>query len=120
MPRDPITPAERAATSTEAWQRQLAELFADDDGPAVDLIRGGELDLAGDNTYDRPHVPTWHSGRMVIIGDAAHAPSPSSGQGASMAMEHAVVLAKCLRDVGSIPDPFGRAQPRPKRRPGGA
>jgi 2-polyprenyl-6-methoxyphenol hydroxylase-like FAD-dependent oxidoreductase len=35
---------------------------------------------------------------MVIIGDAAHAPSPSSGQGASMAAEDAVILAKCLRD----------------------
>ena len=36
---------------------------------------------------------------MVIIGDAVHATSPSSGQGASMAIEDAVVLAKCLRDI---------------------
>jgi len=35
---------------------------------------------------------------MVIIGDAAHATSPSSGQGASMAIEDALVLARCLRD----------------------
>jgi 2-polyprenyl-6-methoxyphenol hydroxylase-like FAD-dependent oxidoreductase len=35
---------------------------------------------------------------MIVIGDAAHAPSPSSGQGASMAFEDAVVLAQCLRD----------------------
>jgi len=40
---------------------------------------------------------------MVIIGDAAHAPSPTSGQGASMAAEDAVVLAKCLRDLPDIP-----------------
>jgi 2-polyprenyl-6-methoxyphenol hydroxylase-like FAD-dependent oxidoreductase len=33
-----------------------------------------------------------------VIGDAAHAPSPSSGQGASMAIEDAVVLAKALRE----------------------
>jgi 2-polyprenyl-6-methoxyphenol hydroxylase-like FAD-dependent oxidoreductase len=107
VPRAPITPAERAATSHDAWQRQLAELFADDAGPAADLIRRGRLELAGDNTYDLPHVPRWHTRRMVIIGDAAHAPSPSSGQGASMAMEDALVLAKCLRDAGSIPDAFG-------------
>jgi 2-polyprenyl-6-methoxyphenol hydroxylase-like FAD-dependent oxidoreductase len=44
-------------------------------------------------------VPTWHNDRMVIIGDAAHATSPSSGQGASMAIEDSIVLAKCLRDV---------------------
>ena len=36
---------------------------------------------------------------MIIVGDAAHATSPSSGQGASMAIEDAVVLAKCLRDL---------------------
>jgi FAD-dependent urate hydroxylase len=35
----------------------------------------------------------------VLIGDAVHATSPSSGQGASLALEDAVVLAKCLRDV---------------------
>ena len=36
---------------------------------------------------------------MVIIGDAVHATSPSSGQGASLAIEDAIVLAKCLRDI---------------------
>jgi len=36
---------------------------------------------------------------MVLIGDAAHATSPSSGQGASLAMESAVELARCLRDL---------------------
>jgi 2-polyprenyl-6-methoxyphenol hydroxylase-like FAD-dependent oxidoreductase len=106
VPRDEITPAERAATSADAWRRRLVELFADDAGPAADLIRRGELELAGDNTYDLPHVPAWHRGRMIVIGDAAHAPSPSSGQGASMALEDAVVLAKCLRDAGSIRDAF--------------
>jgi FAD-dependent urate hydroxylase len=35
---------------------------------------------------------------MNIIGDAAHAAAPNSGQGASMAIEDALVLAKCLRD----------------------
>ena len=51
-----------------------------------------------DNTYDLGHVPVWHRDRMIVIGDAAHAPAPSSGQGASMAMEDGVVLAMALRD----------------------
>jgi flavin-dependent dehydrogenase len=34
-----------------------------------------------------------------VVGDAAHATSPSSGQGASMAIEAGVVLAECLRDL---------------------
>lgn len=42
----------------------------------------------------------WHVGRVGVIGDAAHATSPSAGQGASLALEDAMVLARCLRDTG--------------------
>lgn len=38
----------------------------------------------------------WHSGRVVLIGDAAHASSPMMGQGGCLAMEDAVVLAEEL------------------------
>jgi 2-polyprenyl-6-methoxyphenol hydroxylase-like FAD-dependent oxidoreductase len=38
---------------------------------------------------------------MIVIGDAAHAPSPTSGQGASLAIEDAVILARYLRDQPS-------------------
>jgi FAD-dependent urate hydroxylase len=51
----------------------------------------------------RGKVPTWRRGPMVLVGDAAHAPSPTSGQGASMAAEDGVVLAKCLRDLPDLP-----------------
>jgi FAD-dependent urate hydroxylase len=44
------------------------------------------------------HLPSWHRNRMIVIGDAAHAPSPTSGQGASLSVEDAIVLAQCLRD----------------------
>jgi FAD-dependent urate hydroxylase len=44
-----------------------------------------------------PHLPAWHRGRMIVIRDAAHAPSPTSGQGASLSIEDAVVLARSLR-----------------------
>ncbi|QBD75850.1 FAD-dependent monooxygenase [Ktedonosporobacter rubrisoli] len=51
-------------------------------------------------SYTLPQQPqVWHRGPVVLLGDAAHAISPSSGQGASMALEDAVVLAKCLRDI---------------------
>lgn len=58
----------------------------------------GTLELAADNTHDLPSVPVWHRPPIIVIGDAAHAPSPSSGQGASLALEDGVVLAQCLRD----------------------
>jgi 2-polyprenyl-6-methoxyphenol hydroxylase-like FAD-dependent oxidoreductase len=35
----------------------------------------------------------------VLVGDAVHAPSNSTGQGASLAMESAIQLARCLRDM---------------------
>jgi FAD-dependent urate hydroxylase len=99
VPRHAATPAERASTRVDQWKRWLMELFADDRGPATELIAAGRLELAADNTHDLPSVPTWHQGSMTVIGDAAHAPSPSSGQGASMAIEDAIVLGKCLRDL---------------------
>lgn len=94
--------AELAAVGPEGWRRRLLDLFADDDIPAVDLIRATPEVMPGWSTYDFPSVPTWRRGRMVIIGDAAHATSPAAGQGASMAVEDAVELARCLRD---LPDP---------------
>jgi 2-polyprenyl-6-methoxyphenol hydroxylase-like FAD-dependent oxidoreductase len=105
-PRDEIGASERATTRGDAWQRWLAELFEGEANPAAVLIRGGRLELAGDNTYDLGHVPVWHRDRMIVIGDAAHAPAPSSGQGASMALEDGVLLAKALRDAGSVEAAF--------------
>jgi 2-polyprenyl-6-methoxyphenol hydroxylase-like FAD-dependent oxidoreductase len=105
-PRGEIGAAERAATSDTDWRRWLAGLFDGDAAPCAALIRAGRLELAGDNTYDLGHVPVWHRARMIVIGDAAHAPAPSSGQGASMAVEDGVLLAKALRDTTSIEAAF--------------
>ena len=44
----------------------------------------------------------WRSGRVVLIGDAAHASSPMMGQGGCMAMEDAVVLAELLGSLDSV------------------
>ncbi len=107
VPRGEISKAERQSTTDQQWQKQLIELFAEDRGPAADLIAAGELELAAGNTYDLPSVPKWHNGSLVIIGDAAHAPSPTSGQGASLAMEDAVILAQCLRDFPDHAQAFG-------------
>jgi 2-polyprenyl-6-methoxyphenol hydroxylase-like FAD-dependent oxidoreductase len=104
VPRPAVTADERAGTSADQWRRQLVELFAGDAGPAARLVEAGRLELAADNTHDLQKVPTWHRGPLVIVGDAAHAPSPTSGQGASMAAEDGVVLAQCLRDLPTVPE----------------
>jgi 2-polyprenyl-6-methoxyphenol hydroxylase-like FAD-dependent oxidoreductase len=43
-----------------------------------------------------PELPAWSRGRVVLLGDAAHAVGPHAGQGASMAIEDALVLAAAL------------------------
>src|SRR6185437_14289614 len=48
--------------------------------------------------HDVPSLPRWSVGRTILIGDAAHAVAPHSGQGASMALEDAIFLAKLLRE----------------------
>jgi 2-polyprenyl-6-methoxyphenol hydroxylase-like FAD-dependent oxidoreductase len=96
---DEPTSVELAATTTEQWREMLIDLFAEDATPATRIVGATPGRLVGWATYDLPSVPTWHRGPMIIIGDAAHATAPSSGQGASIAIEDAVVLARCLRDL---------------------
>lgn len=62
--------------------------------------------------------PPWHSGRVVVLGDAAHACAPHLTQGAGQALEDAVVLAEMLdRDKSfeqSMKDFTDRRYPRVK------
>jgi 2-polyprenyl-6-methoxyphenol hydroxylase-like FAD-dependent oxidoreductase len=44
----------------------------------------------------------WYRGRVVLIGDAAHAGPPHMGEGGCMALEDALVLGDCLRRADSV------------------
>ena len=99
--------AELAATTTEQWRGLLIDLFSGDNTPAIEIIRSTPGEISGWATYDLPSVPTWHRGSMIVIGDAAHATSPSSGQGASLAIEDAIELSRCLRDLPDTGQAFG-------------
>lgn len=94
-----LSRADLAAIDDRSWRARLHELFDGDDTPAGELIDATAHVSAGWNTYDLPTVPTWHRAGMVLVGDAAHAVSPASGQGASLALEDAVTLARALRDT---------------------
>ncbi|MER6127455.1 NAD(P)/FAD-dependent oxidoreductase [Streptomyces sp. NPDC001795] len=95
--REELTKAELVAHSRD----RLMELLAADRTPAARIVAATtNADLVpGFNQYDMPSVPCWHRDGMVIVGDAAHAVASSSGQGVSMAVEDAVTLAVCLRDI---------------------
>jgi 2-polyprenyl-6-methoxyphenol hydroxylase-like FAD-dependent oxidoreductase len=104
LPQDrPMSLIEARAVPPADWLRTLRAAYADDD-PGRDLIGTSvaeELQVVG-SLQIMPPVPRWYRGRVVLVGDSAHAPSNSSGQGASLAIESAVQLARCLRDR---PDP---------------
>lgn len=100
LPHDtPLTSAEVRKVPTSQWLDRLRDLCRDDQ-PAQTLLRHVDSDqlIATGASEMMPPVPRWHSERMVLIGDAVHAPSSSSGQGASLAVESAIQLARCLRD----------------------
>ncbi len=93
------------SVSPQEWKRRLTELFAHDAVPAATLIRStSHLDgFIPTVLNDLNAVPTWYRGTMVLVGDAAHGTSPSSGQGASLALEDSIILAQSLRDTSPLP-----------------
>ncbi|MGL4285648.1 MAG: FAD-dependent oxidoreductase [Phreatobacter sp.] len=79
----------------------LDQIIAAGDGwnPMVRQILGATTEMiAPVDIFDIASLPRWWQGRAVMIGDAAHAVAPHSGQGASMALEDAITLARLLRD----------------------
>ncbi len=56
--------------------------------------------------YERHPLSVWSAGRVALMGDACHAMPPFLAQGAAMALEDAVVLA---RRIAAMPDDLTRA-----------
>src|SRR6266516_2178204 len=99
QPQEPAREAgERSEGSTSDERKQrLLEVFREDQPFIREVIAAAEEVFPDFPSYAHPKQPaSWHRGSVVLIGDAVHAISPSSGQGASMALEDAAVLAKCL------------------------
>ncbi|BCY14653.1 NAD(P)/FAD-dependent oxidoreductase [Actinoplanes sp. L3-i22] len=93
-------PVDPASFTAESWKAHLIELFAGE--PAAAIVRASDEVVGPWNTEDLGPVRIWHDDRIVLIGDAAHAMAPTSGQGASQALEDAVVLGHSLRQNPEI------------------
>jgi 2-polyprenyl-6-methoxyphenol hydroxylase-like FAD-dependent oxidoreductase len=98
----PLPPDEIARTAPARWRDRLVALLRPDATPAAHVVRATGERLMVTNACDLPAGTAWRTPRTLLIGDAAHAASPATGQGASMALEDAVVLAKALRDEPTI------------------
>jgi 3-hydroxybenzoate 6-monooxygenase len=86
------THAERG--DSEIYRAELEHIYRDAHPLMRELI--GMLDLRWRRSVaDRDPVRHWHNGRVVLIGDAAHAPLQSLAQGACMAIED----GSCLGDL---------------------
>lgn len=86
-----------SADGGSATPDRLRTLFRDYAAPvhhALDSVPSGEA-IAGLSIEDV--VPQrWGRGRVVVIGDAAHAMSPNMASGAALALEDALILAELL------------------------
>jgi 2-polyprenyl-6-methoxyphenol hydroxylase-like FAD-dependent oxidoreductase len=98
---------EARAIPAAQWLRTLRETYVGDMPGELLASRTTEdnLDITG-AIHIMPPVPLWYRGRMVLVGDAVHAPSNSTGQGASLAIESAIQLARCLRDLPDAASAF--------------
>jgi len=86
----------RAVDDPAGYAREIRALHAGDPEPNSAILDRVERIDCRYPIYDMPALPYWHKGPVVLIGDAAHAVGPHAGQGASMAVEDALVLAACL------------------------
>ncbi|SCK53044.1 2-polyprenyl-6-methoxyphenol hydroxylase [Streptomyces sp. WMMB 714] len=98
---DELSRAEIDGTTPTQWRDHLLPMLRPDATAAAEIVAATGEHLMVTNASDLSTVTRWRTTRMLLIGDAAHAASPATGQGASMALEDAVVLAKSLRDAPS-------------------
>jgi 2-polyprenyl-6-methoxyphenol hydroxylase-like FAD-dependent oxidoreductase len=86
---------------------ELLELYRSWPSPVLELIAGtGDADLIRSPIFDRQPSLHWGSGKVTLVGDAAHPATPDLGQGACQAVEGALVLARCLEKAASIEEAF--------------
>jgi salicylate hydroxylase len=84
------------AAQFAGWDPVIGQVIAAISGPGGSGFRWG--------MYDRAPLPRWSSGRLTLLGDAAHPMLPHLGQGVNQALEDAVVLATLLRACSSSSD----------------
>jgi 2-polyprenyl-6-methoxyphenol hydroxylase-like FAD-dependent oxidoreductase len=92
------------SASGEDRHEALGQLFSGYAEPVPTLLDSvPERDLVHRSTIEEVALDSWVRGRVVLVGDAAHATSPNMAEGAAMALEDALVLAECLHRQQATP-----------------
>ena len=94
---------EEEGWSIPATTEQFLDAYADFAPHLPELIGAvpeGQLFKWG--LYDREPLESWTSGRVAMLGDAAHPMTPFLGQGAAMAVEDAVVLVRSIAESSGV------------------
>lgn len=74
------------------WVHPVAAIVAATDESAIDRT----------DVYDRKPIKSWGTGRVTLLGDAAHPMTNAAGQGANQAIEDAVVLGRRLEGATDL------------------
>lgn len=69
-----------------------------------------EENIIRSDINDFKPIRRWWSGRVALLGDAAHATTPNLGQGGCQAVEDGYVIAKCLKENSTIEKAFENYQ----------
>lgn len=79
------------------YKKELMSVFSDWPDPVKIIIEGTPVERINKiHVHDHDPANLWHKHNLIMIGDAAHAPLPTSGQGACQALEDAWHLADRL------------------------
>ena len=83
--------------ASHASPRELLRLFEGWCEPVLELIQTTRpTSMVKNAVFDRSPTKKWGRGCITLLGDAVHPTTPNLGQGGCMAIEDAVVLARCL------------------------
>ena len=92
-------------SSGDEARNKLLHLFKDWYRPAVELIEATpSYSILTTPAFDREPNKTWGDKHVTLIGDAIHPTTPNLGQGGCLAMEDAIVLARCFAKYGATED----------------
>jgi 2-polyprenyl-6-methoxyphenol hydroxylase-like FAD-dependent oxidoreductase len=84
-------------------KRELLQMFDGWHQPVSDLLDAtDEEGILKNGARDCAPLRRWGYGLVSLLGDAAHPCTPNLGQGGCMALEDAVVLAKCLESEPTL------------------